>query len=541
VPLPLPRLAQDAASRVADGAYFVAACARSGLLAPQSPVRLVRMAAGLVTRGSLSGLLQAVTLRYADSTAVLDELGAITYADLDRNANAIANGWLDRGFEPGEGIAILCRNHRHFLEAFFAATKCGARIVLLNTDFSGPQLRDVAEREGTDLLVHDDEYAELLTGVDPPHGRWRAWVDRPGPDTLEALAKEGSTSTPPRPGVEARFTVLTSGTTGTPKGASRGVPKGGSLGAIGGLLGRVPFHTGQTMQICAPLFHSLGLAMMLFGITLGNTVVLRRRFDPQAALDTLTHQSADSLIVVPVMLQRILELEPSPDDFPQLSVILAGGSQLGADLARRSLDVFGPVLHNLYGSTEVAYASLATPEDLAQAPSTVGRVVRGAAVRIVDESGGEVPAGTTGRIVVGNSAQFEGYTGGGGKDLVDGLMATGDVGHFDDDGLLFVDGRDDEMIVSGGENVFPREVEELLEKHPSVREVAVIGVEDEQFGQRLKAFLVLEPGASLSEEDARDHVRANLARYKTPRAVVFLDELPRNPTGKVVKRELPRD
>ena len=181
MPLPLPRLAKDAASRVADEAYFVAACARSGLLAPQPPVRLARMAVGLVTRGSLSGLLQAVTLRYADTTAVLDELGAITYADLDRNANAIANGWLDRGFEPGEGIAILCRNHRHFLEAFFAATKCGARIVLLNTDFSGPQLRDVAEREGTDLLVHDDEYAELLTGVDPPHGRWRAWIDRPGP------------------------------------------------------------------------------------------------------------------------------------------------------------------------------------------------------------------------------------------------------------------------------------------------------------------------------------------------------------------------
>ena len=212
----------------------------------------------------------------------------ITYADLDRNANAIANGWLDRGFTPGEGVAILCRNHRHFLEAFFAATKCGARIILLNTDFSGPQLRDVAEREGTDLLVHDDEYAELLAGVDPPHGRWRAWAERPGPGHAGgAGARSRSTRTPPRPGVEARFTVLTSGTTGTPKGASRGAPKGGALAAIGGLLGRVPFRTGQTMQICAPLFHSLGLATMLFAVTLGNTVVLRRRFDPRAALDNL--------------------------------------------------------------------------------------------------------------------------------------------------------------------------------------------------------------------------------------------------------------
>ena len=222
-------------------------------------------------------------------------------------------------------------------------------------------------------------------------------------------------------------------------------------------------------------------------------------------------------------------------------MILSGGSQLGSDLALRSLDAFGPVVYNLYGSTEVAYASVATPDELASAPSTVGRAVRGSTVRVVDDDGHEVPAGTTGRIVVGNGAQFEGYTGGGGKDLVDGLMATGDVGHFDEDGLLFVDGRDDEMVVSGGENVFPREVEELLEQHPAVREVAVIGVDDEEFGKRLRAFVVLEGGAAFTEQDAKDLVRENLARYKTPRDVVFLDELPRNPTGKVVKKELPRD
>ena len=397
------------------------------------------MAYGLVTRGSLAGLLHAVVLRFADRTAVIDERGAISYADLDRDANAIANGWLDRGLEPGEGVAILCRNHRYFLKAFFAATKCGARIILLNTDFSGPQLRDVAAREGTDLLVHDDEYAELLAGVEPPHGRWRAWTDRPGPDSLEGLATESSTRTPPRPGVEAKFTVLTSGTTGTPKGASRGTPKGGALAAIGGLLGRVPFRTGQTVQICAPLFHSLGLATMLLAVTLGDTIVYRRRFDPQAALDNLATHECDGMVAVPVMLQRMLELGPTPEDHPQLSVILAGGSQLGGDLATRLLAAFGPVLHNFYGSTEVAYVAIATPDDLAGSPQApVGHPLRGAVVRIVDDAGRPVAAGVTGRIVVGNGSQFEGYTGGGGKDLVDGLMATGDVGDFDADGLLFV-------------------------------------------------------------------------------------------------------
>jgi fatty-acyl-CoA synthase len=537
----LPRPLHRPLSRLTDDVYFVAACARGGLLAPQPPVRLAKMAHGLLTRGSLAGLLNAVALRFAERTAVVDELGALTYADLDREANAIANGWLDRGLQPGAGVAILCRNHRYFLEAFFAATKCGARIVLLNTDFSGPQLRDVAAREGTDLLVHDDEHTELLAGVDPPYGRWRAWTERPGPDTLDALARASSTRTPPRPGVEARFTVLTSGTTGTPKGASRGAPKGGALAAVGGLLGRVPFHTGQTMQVCAPLFHSLGLATMLLGVTLGNTIVLRRRFDARGALEDLAEHHCDSMVAVPVMLQRMLELGPRPEDHPQLSVILAGGSQLGADLALRLLDAFGPVLHNFYGSTEVAYVSIATPAELATAPGTVGRPLRGAVVRVVDADGRRVDAGVTGRIVVGNGAQFEGYTGGGGKDLVDGLMATGDVGHLDEHGRLFVDGRDDEMIVSGGENVFPREVEELFEHHPAVREVAVVGVDDEQFGQRLRAFLVLEPGASLTEDDARSYVRDNLARYKTPREVLFLDELPRNPTGKIVKKDLPRD
>ena len=149
-----------------------------------------------------------------------------------------------------------------------------------------------------------------------------------------------------------------------------------------------------------------------------------------------------------------------------------------------------------------------------------------------------MPRGQTGRIFVGNEMVFEGYTGGGGKEIIDGLMSTGDVGHFDADGRLFVDGRDDEMIVSGGENVFPREVEDLLADHEDVDEVAVVGVADEEFGQRLRAFVVPAPGAEPTGDELKDHVKANLARYKVPREVVFLDELPRNATGKVLKREL---
>jgi fatty-acyl-CoA synthase len=202
------------------------------------------------------------------------------------------------------------------------------------------------------------------------------------------------------------------------------------------------------------------------------------------------------------------------------------------------MDRFGDNAYNLYGSTEVAYATVATPEDLRAAPGTAGRPPRGTEVRIVDETGRELSQGEVGRIFVGNEMSFEGYTGGGGKEAIDGLLSSGDVGHIDAAGRLFIDGRDDEMIVSGGENVFPREVEDLLADHEAVVEAAVIGVEDEEYGQRLKAFVVLAPQREASAEELKAHVKANLAGYKAPREVEFMDELPRNATGKILKRSL---
>jgi len=202
------------------------------------------------------------------------------------------------------------------------------------------------------------------------------------------------------------------------------------------------------------------------------------------------------------------------------------------------MDQFGDNLYNLYGSTEVAWASIATPEDMRAAPGTAGRPPRGTVIRIVDEDGRDVEPGETGRIFIGNQLAFEGYTGGGDKEHLGDLLSSGDVGHFDDDGRLFIDGRDDEMIVSGGENVFPREIEDLLADHESVDEAAAIGVDDEDFGQRLLAFVVTVEGKDVSEEDLKGYVKQNLARYKVPREIVFLDELPRNATGKVLKREL---
>jgi len=280
---------------------------------------------------------------------------------------------------------------------------------------------------------------------------------------------------------------------------------------------------------------------MAIALTLGSTLVLHRKFKPATVLADIPEHNVTAIVVVPVMLSRMLDtlekMDPKPD-LSSLRIVFVSGSQLGAELATRALKALGPVVYNLYGSTEIAFASIARPEDLQKNPATVGPVVKGAKVKILDDNGKEVPQGEVGRIFVGNTFPFEGYTGGGGKQIIDGLLSSGDVGYFDHNGLLYVSGRDDEMIVSGGENVFPAEVEDLISGHPDVIEATALGVEDKDFGARLRAFVVLRDQADVTEDAIKNYVREHLARYKVPREVIFLSELPRNPTGKILKREL---
>lgn len=526
-------------SRVALEAKSFRECFRAGMFRIDRPSVLRRGVTGMRRYGSMGGVLAFTAARYPDRVAVIDERGPVTYAELDARTNALANAWLARGFTAGGGIAILARNHRGYLEASFAAGKVGARIILLNTDFAGPQILDVCTREGVDILVYDEAYADAVAEVEAPLGSYVAWTDgAPGPDSLDGLIAAASHERPPAAGAASKVIILTSGTTGRPKGTERPDPK--SLVPVAALFFKVPYRSGDVMECCPPMFHSFGYAQMMLCVVLGQTMVVRRTFDPETSLRSMAEHRATTLVAVPVMLRRILDLGPEARaglDLSRLRFILVTGSQLGADVAERTAEAFGPVLHNLYASTEVAYASIATPDELAREPGSVGSVVAGARVKILDDRGREVPTGTSGRIFVANGVQFSGYTGGGTKEVVDGMMSSGDVGHFNDDGLLFIDGRDDEMIISGGENLFPGEIEELLLAHPYVVEAAAIGVPDAEFGARLHVFVV--PAApTLTEQDVKDHVRDNLARYKVPRDVTFLEALPRNPAGKVLKREL---
>jgi acyl-CoA synthetase (AMP-forming)/AMP-acid ligase II len=492
------------------------------------------------------------------AAALIDEAGSLTFTELDKRSNALARALSAEGIGEGDGVAIMCRNHRGFVDSTLACAKLGAQALYLNTAFAAPQLAGVVENERPTALIYDEEFRELLSEALEAEGgeelkRYVAWADRDDEEapaqattgetadtTIEDLIAETDHSPVDPPAEEARFIILTSGTTGTPKGAQRTAPA--SLAPLAAMFSRIPLRAEENTMIAAPLFHSWGMAHFQLGLSLRSTYILRRKFDPEETLRATAESGATALVVVPVMMQRILELPEETIreyDLSALRVTAASGSALPGELATKWMDVFGENLYNLYGSTEVAWATIATPEDLRGAPGTAGKPPRGTVVKIVDQEGeGEVPEGETGRIFVGNEMAFEGYTGGGGKDEYKGLLSSGDVGHFDEEGRLFIDGRDDEMIVSGGENVFPREVEDLLSDPDSVKEVAVIGVDDEEFGQRLKAFIVVDESAEISEEDVKKHVKSNLAGFKVPREVEFLDELPRNATGKVLKREL---
>ena len=511
----------------------------AGLLRPSLLLSLARA----VKRWgpTLAAGFSASAARRPDDVGLIDDLGALTFAEVERRSSALAVALAAKGLGAGDSVAILCRNHRGFVDSNLAVNKLGAHALFLNTGFAGPQLVEVVHREGAKCVIYDDEFSAVVEPNLPELPTYLAWhADANGRTTLEDLIAAAPAGAPPTPSRPGRATILTSGTTGTPKGAQR-ESKNLSLESTAGLLERLPFRVGETVLVAAPAFHAWGLAQLQVAATLSCTVVLRRRFDPEDTLRSVAEHAAQVLIVVPVMMQRMLALPPETIgkyDTSSLRLVGASGSALPGELALRWMDTFGDNLYNFYGSTEAAQTSVAIPEDLRAAPGTAGVPPRGTIVRIFGPDGREVPPGTTGRIFVGNEAQFEGYTGGGDKARIQGLMSIGDVGHFDENGRLFVEGRDDDMIVSGGENVFPIEIENLLADHDDIYEVAVIGVPDEEFGQRLEAFVVTKPGRTLSEDAVKDYVRANLARYKVPRAVVFLDELPRNPTGKVLKRVL---
>ncbi|MFA5708187.1 acyl-CoA synthetase [Mycolicibacterium sp.] len=482
--------------------------------------------------------------RFPDLPAVVDERGSLTYGEVDEQSWALAHALRSLGVVEGSVVGVLCRDHRGLIIAMAACGKLGARVVLMNTGFAKPQFAQVCEREKVTVVLHDSEFVGLLDALPPELPRVLTWVDDgaelpAGAHTLDDLVASNPTDPLPPPTRPGGSVILTSGTTGMPKGAPRDTV---SPLATAQIIDRIPFPRKGTMVIVSPIFHSTGWATYTVGAALGNKIVTARRFNAENTVKMIAEYRAEMLVAVPTMLHRMVELDAATlakYDTSSLRVILIAGSALSPELSERVQDTFGDVLYNMYGSTECAIATVAQPAELRAAPGTAGRAPVTCEVVLYDDNDRRIEgANRPGRIFVRNGAPFQGYTDGRGKQIIDGYMSSGDMGHFDDNGLLFIDGRDDDMIVSGGENVFPQEVENLLEEHDDVAEVAVVGVDDVEFGKRLRAFVVPEPGAAPDAAQIKQYVKDNLARHKVPRDVVFIDELPRNATGKLLRRVL---
>jgi acyl-CoA synthetase (AMP-forming)/AMP-acid ligase II len=514
---------------------------KAGVISAARPDKIARQLTSLSQWGAtVAGGYTAAAARGPDDVALHDERNTRTFKQTAERSNRLANALALRGIRSRDRIALLCRNHAAMIEALIACSKLGVDAILLNPGLSASAVADVIGLHKPVAVLADDEFSQVIADIPGDFLRISTWPEsEDGYTTIDQLI----TSAPPtklKPVDRiGRIVVLTSGTTGTPKGARRPTPKGLTTSAA--MLDRIPLRTGDRFIVAAPLFHSWGLAGMQIGMAVRASLSLIRRFDAEETLRTIAERRCDVLFAVPIMLQRILDLPErirARYDLSSLRIVASSGSALPGTIVTEFMDTFGDVLYNFYGSTEVSWASIATPEDLRAAPTTAGRCPPGTRVAILDEDHNRVPPGWEGQIFVGNDMLFEGYTDGASVPRAAELMATGDVGYQDAAGRLFVTGRADEMIVSGGENVSPRPVEEALVALPGVHEAAVIGVPDREFGQRFAAYIVPKRGARMNAEDVRAYIHRRLARFAVPRDVFFVEELPRNATGKVLKRLL---
>ncbi|GAA1901872.1 AMP-binding protein [Lapillicoccus jejuensis] len=528
------------------------ALTRSGVVRPVRPDRVAGMGALLWRWGnSVTAAFAVGARRHPDRCALVDDEGRLTYAELEQATHRLAVALLADGAGASGAVGVLCRNGRAPVLTLCAAGRVGADVVLLNPGLSSQQLAGVHEQQRLHTVVVDDELAGLLDALPPADDGGPRVVrsEGEGPSTLAALLERGADPTLPPPPLRppsSRTVVLTSGTTGTPKGARR--PHPSSLGPAASVLSAIPLRMGDVVHVAAPLFHTWGNAALLLAGLHGATLVLSRRFEPGPFLRLVEREHCDTVFAVPVMLQRVLEHQDATGANGWAGtwrprVVAVSGSALPSGFATRFLDGFGECLYNLYGSTEVSWVSIAGPRDLREAPGTAGRAPAGTRLVVLGDDDRPVPVGQEGRVLVGNDLPFDGYTGGqDAPEVRDGLVGTGDLGRLDEQGRLHLTGRADDMIVSGGENVHPGPVEDVVTALPGVREAAVLGVPDEAFGQRLAAWVVPTDdaaGAALTADAVRDAVRERLSRFAVPRDVHVLTQLPRNPTGKVLRGQLP--
>ncbi|WP_181697831.1 AMP-binding protein [Nocardia sp. GTS18] len=544
-------MSADLTHSVRQWCSAIPAVLASGMLAPVGPRKAAALARSFHQYGPTPAmLLSATAIRHPDKVAIIDDTGQLTYRQLQQRAEAIAAALYAACPVPPKSVGIICRNHRGFAEAMAAGAQLGAELIFINTELPAAQLHAILARHNPDVLIYDAEYADTVQETNFPGLRVLAWrepdADLAGLPTLDDLATR-SHPKPPRVRHAVKLTLLTSGTTGLAKGVPRAVKPTAIVLLTLTAMAHLRLRSTDRVLVAPPMFHGFGLVALLGPLALGATAICRRRFDAATALDDIARHRVTVVMAVPVMLQRLLAvpgLAESRSARSSLRVMVTGAAPISPTTVSKLIETFGPILINGYGSTEAGLVTIAAPADLVAAPDTIGRTSLGVSVRILRADRTEAAPGEIGEIFVRSGLEYTGYTPDptakvSTKEVIDRHVSTGDMGHFDGERRLFIDGRADDMIVSGGENVFPGEVEDRLAAHPDITDAVVIGVPDAEFGQVLNAFIVLAPGAAALGEDAlKQHVREGLERYKVPKRFVVLDEIPRNASGKVLRAKL---
>jgi acyl-CoA synthetase (AMP-forming)/AMP-acid ligase II len=506
------------------------ALGRSGLVRPARPGQLTRIGWGLVSHGAGPGFGPLAGAAFSPGRpGIIDDNGPVSFGTLEQRCDAVAAG-LAAVLPPGDTIGLLARNSAGAYQTMVAASRCGLDVLYLNTGFSAGQIAAVASSRGVRALVHDREFASQV-----PPGVISIPMSGDQALTIEAMAGRRHRDRAPAPRMRhrSRHVILTSGTTGQPKSVSR---TGGNMASAIALVSGLPNRADENWLIAVPMFHAWGWLNTLLAMLLRSTIVVTGRFEPQQVLELAERERCQVLVAVPAMLRRIMDLPPGVRrryDTSSLRAVTVSGSPLPAALAAAFMDEFGDILSSFYGTTEAGYAAVATPADLRAAPGTAGRALPLVDVRVLDDRGVPCQPGTRGMVWVGSWD-----TAAPGTDAARGPACTGDVGWLDDAGRLFIAGRADDMIITGGENLYPAEVEHTLEEHPSVLEAAVVGRPDPVYGQIVVAHLALRKGSSVTTAALRSWCRRRLASFQVPRRFIVHDELPRNAAGKVVKHAL---
>ena len=503
---------------------------RAGVLRPLGPRTTLEVTKQFLREGFKSHLVYTLhATRDPKKPAIIFEDRVTTWAQLLDRIRRLANHFLSTGVGPGGSVAIMTPNRPEFIEANAAAMRIGATVSFVNPRAPAAEANAIFERTKADVVVTHRDDLGTDTQILPV-----------GDDYERALERASKSEPRVDRSAHSKVVVFTSGTTGRPKGAVRSLEQSASLGSLTGFLKTIPYKTADVHMVVCPLYHSSGSGFATVAQALGNPMVIVEKFSPEAFCQNVQEHKVTTTTVVPTMLHQIAAWPQAKDfDLSSLRIVVCTGSPLREEVRDEARELLGNVIYDLYGSTEMGWVSIATPDDQLKKPGTVGKPVPGIELQITDADGRPVEQGERGEVWARSSLGMEGYMDDpelGAERMRDGYISVRDVGYLDEDNYLHVVDRADDMIISGGVNVYPAETEIALNAHPKVDEASVLGVPDPKWGQRIVAAVV--PSGEVTEDELIAWAKDNAAYAAVPKEIRFMDALPRNDIGKVDKKKL---